>query len=86
MLKVREDVPYQKLTGIGFHTNDWDNRYDYEYGDVTISISKKTREVWLFIEEYSGEYRELAVDEPATMIQLGKWCPKLIPLVERRIK
>ena len=83
MLKVRKEVTYQKLIGIGFHSNDWDNCYDYEYGeDVTIAIDKDNREVWTYIEEYSGEYRELAVDEPTSIVQLESWCPKLIPLVE----
>lgn len=84
MLKIKDDVTYQKLIGIGFHVNNWDGCYDYEYGeDVTIAIYKESREVWTYIEEYTGEYRELAVDEPTTIEQLESWCPKLIPLVEK---
>lgn len=83
MLKIKDDVPYQKLIGIGFHVNNWDDCYDYEYGeDVTIAIYKESREVWTYIVE-GYEYKELAVEEPTSIVQLESWCPKLIQLVEK---
>lgn len=82
MLKIRDDVTYQKLNKLGFRKDDFNECYDYEVNsDVTISIDIHNKILTTFVWE-GYEYRELASDEPTTIEQLEYCFPKMIDLVE----
>lgn len=83
MVKLKDNVTYQKLNAIGFRLDNFNECYIFEYGeDVTICIYKNNRILWTYIED-GYEYRELAYDGCTTIEELKEYCPKLAGLVEK---
>lgn len=81
MLKIKDNVTYQKLNSLGFRLDDFNDCYNWSYGYLTISISKKRRTLMTYVEE-GYETLELVYDEFTTIEDLFEYFPRLIDLVE----
>lgn len=83
MLKIKDNVTYQKLNKIGFRKDYFNETYDYEIdADITISINENDKRLTTFVE--SGyEIRELDSDDYTTMEQLEHWLPEMVNLVQK---
>ena len=84
ILKLKDNVTYQKLNKIGFRYDDFNECFEIEINeDVSISIWwKGNKTLTTFITE-GYEYKELASDDYTTIEQLKHWLPQMINLVEK---
>lgn len=82
MLKIKDDVTYQKLNALGFRLDRFNDCYDWSYGDLTFSIFRKSKKIMTFVEE-GYETPELIYDEYTEIEELEEYFPRLIPLVEK---
>lgn len=83
MLKIKDNVTYQKLNAIGFRLDNFNDCYDYEPdGSTIISIYKYNRQVTI---TYLSGYEIVEQDEieDITSEELYDYCPKLKDLVEK---
>lgn len=78
MLKIRDDVTYQKLNAIGFRLDDFNNCYMYEPDSSTvIAIYKYNKQITI---TYLSGYEVIEQDEieDISFEELYDYCPKLV--------
>lgn len=85
MLKIKDDVSYQKLNSIGFKLDNFNDCYNYEYSnEVVISIDKYNKTISIiyitfYYDEGINEYDERNI----SFKELYEYCPKLKKLVKK---
>ena len=83
MLKIKDDVTYQKLNAIGFKLDNFNDCYIYEPDSSTIiAIYKYNKQVTI---TYLSGYEIVEQDEieDISFEELYDYCPKLKGLVEK---
>ena len=83
MLKVKDNVTYQKLNAIGFRLDNFNNCYSCELLDGTeISIDKQNRYIYLI---FKSGYEIIEYDdkEATSFEEVYYFCPELKGLVEK---
>ena len=85
MLKIRDDISYQKLNSIGFRLDNFNDCYNYEYSkEIVISIDKYDKVISIV---YITFYYDDGIDEyderNISFKELYEYCPKLKGLVEK---
>lgn len=83
MLKIKDNVTYQKLNALGFRLDDFNDCYSYEADASTIiSVYKDNKQVTI---TYLSGYEIVEQDEieDITFEELYFYCPKLKDLVEK---
>ena len=83
MLKIKDDVTYQKLNAIDFRLDNFNDCYTYEPdGSTIVTIYKNNRQITI---TYLSGYEIVEQDEieDISFEELYDYCPKLKGLVEK---
>ena len=83
MIKIKDDVTYQKLNAIGFRLDKFNDCYSCEILDGTeISVDRHSKIIYLIFK--SGyEVIEYDDEEADSFEQIYYYCPELKGLVEQ---
>lgn len=85
MLKIKDNISYQKLNAIGFKLDKFNDCYNYEYSkEIVISIDKYDKVISIvYITFYYDEGIDEYDERNISFKELCEYCPKLKGLVEK---
>ncbi|HAB66531.1 MAG TPA: hypothetical protein DCE23_04090 [Firmicutes bacterium] len=85
MLKIKDNVSYQKLVALGFRKDDFNNCYNYEPDSETIiTVYYYDNSKCVTITYVSGyEIKEYDEIEDISIDELKQYMPKLVDLLEK---